>query len=112
MLGAETDPQSSLEQRTTSLSDGDGSKHVTQRILIGVERILFTLFAVGVSILVPDFSSAMAFLGSFSAFVICVIGPIAANIALTRRCTLFDAFLLVVATVMAIWGTVAAFSAI
>lgn len=50
----------------------------------------------------------MAFLGSFSAFLLCVIGPVSAKIVLTGRCGLWDAILLVLATIMATWGTVAA----
>ena len=68
-----------------------------------------TLLAVGVSISVPDFSALMAFLGSFSAFMICVIGPIGANIAISGKCTFFDGLTLGLATIMAVWGTVAAF---
>jgi vesicular inhibitory amino acid transporter len=51
----------------------------------------------------------MAFLGSFSAFMICVIGPISAKIALEGRCKSVDALLLAIAIVMATWGTIAAF---
>jgi vesicular inhibitory amino acid transporter len=80
-----------------------------KRIMTVVERVTFTLLSVGVSILVPEFSSMMAFLGSFSAFVICVIGPISAKMVLADRIELLDALILVVASVMAVWGTVAAF---
>lgn len=51
----------------------------------------------------------MAFLGSFSAFVLCVIGPIAAKVAIEGRCGFFDGFVMVLAIVMAVWGTGAAF---
>ena len=74
-----------------------------------VERGIFTVVSVIASILVPEFSSMMAFLGSFSAFLLCVIGPVSAKIALTGRCGLWDAILLVTAAIMATWGTVAAF---
>ncbi|KAH7915370.1 transmembrane amino acid transporter protein-domain-containing protein [Hygrophoropsis aurantiaca] len=77
--------------------------------LIAVERIILLLLCIAVSILVPEFSSLMAFLGSFSAFVICVIGPISAKIALAGRCGHLDAALLFTAGIMAMWGTVAAF---
>ncbi|KAJ7030117.1 transmembrane amino acid transporter protein-domain-containing protein [Mycena alexandri] len=72
-------------------------------------RVGVTLASVAVSVVVPEFSAAMAFLGSFSAFALCVIGPIAAKIALERRCGVFDAFVVGVAGGMAVWGTGAAF---
>lgn len=73
-----------------------------------VERAIFTMVSVAVSILVPEFSSMMAFLGSFSAFLICVIGPVSAKVALTGRCSIWDGLLLAIAVVMAAWGTGAA----
>ena len=82
---------------------------VLKRILTVVERIVFVFLSVGVSILVPEFSVAMAFLGSFSAFMLCVIGPISAKSAMLGRCGVWDIILLVIATVMAAWGTIAAF---
>jgi solute carrier family 32 (vesicular inhibitory amino acid transporter) len=102
------------------------SKRMSKRTLIGLERILFVFLAVAVSILLPDFSSMMAFLGSFSAFAICVIGPICAKIALEGSASdtghrgtnarkgwylvgSFDAIALGLALVMAVWGTTVAF---
>ncbi|KAH7883747.1 transmembrane amino acid transporter protein-domain-containing protein [Phlebopus sp. FC_14] len=76
-----------------------------KRMLIAIERIMVPALSISVSILVPQFSVLMAFLGSFSAFVICVIGPISAKIALTGRCHWFDAILLGMSVVMAAWGT-------
>ena|ERR1700722_7172813 len=112
MLGLDHNLQSSLEPKTFSVDSESSPKdcqHAARRALFVVERVLFTLLSVGISILVPEFSSSMAFLGSFSAFVICVIGPISAKIALTQRYGLLDIFLLITASVMAIWGTAAAF---
>ena len=80
-------------------------------ILIVVERTVFACLAVAVSIFIPEFSSMMAFLGSFSAFVLCVIGPVAAKMALTKKYEVHDVALLIIAVVSAIWGTVAAFAA-
>ena len=74
------------------------------------ERIALALLAVTVSILVPEFSTMMAFLGSFSAFVLCVIGPVCAKVALQRKCSYFDGALLVSSIIFTIWGTSAAFS--
>ncbi len=80
-----------------------------KRILGNIQRVVVTFLAVGVSIAVPDFSAVMSFLGSVSAFLICVIGPLAANIAITGKWSVFDGIVLVSATIMAIWGTGAAF---
>ncbi|KAI0053292.1 hypothetical protein FA95DRAFT_1552343 [Auriscalpium vulgare] len=80
-----------------------------KRALIAVERVCFVLLAVAVSILVPDFSSMMAILGSFSAFVLCVIGPVAAKLALERKRNVWDLAILLTAVIMAGWGSAAAF---
>ena len=99
--------------------------------LIALERAVLTALAVAVSILVPEFASVMAVLGSTFSFVLCVIGPVSAKIALGggdgtgllghgypggqgiggwwARCGMWDGVLLVVSTVMAVWGTVCAF---
>ena len=75
-----------------------------------IQRISVTALSILVSILVPEFSSMMAFLGSFSAFILCVIGPVAAKIMLAGRCSIFDGVVLALGIVKAIWGTAAAFS--
>ncbi|EJD04149.1 uncharacterized protein FOMMEDRAFT_82137 [Fomitiporia mediterranea MF3/22] len=80
-------------------------------VLILIERSAFTCLSVAVSIFIPEFSSMMAFVGSFSAFMLCVIGPVAAKICLERRCGLKDGALMVIAIVMATWGTIAALAA-
>jgi vesicular inhibitory amino acid transporter len=51
----------------------------------------------------------MAVLGSFSVFMLCVIGPIAAKTTIQRKVTIIDAVILMVSILMAVWGTVAAF---
>ena len=86
----------------------DRSRRV-RKTFIAIERAIFTVSSVALSILVPEFSSMIAFLGSFSAFLICVIGPVSAKVALTRHCSIWDGVLLAVAVVMAVWGTGAAF---
>ncbi|KAF9015332.1 transmembrane amino acid transporter protein-domain-containing protein [Cyathus striatus] len=80
-----------------------------KRILAMLQRIVMTLLSVVVSICVPEFSSVMAFIGSFAAFMICIIGPILAKIALAGYCNIFDGCIIAVGTVMAVWGTVSAF---
>ncbi|KAF9821952.1 hypothetical protein IEO21_00382 [Rhodonia placenta] len=116
MLGIETGPifaddhgakptSQDMESAVTNTKGGRTLNH----ILTAVERALFTLCSVVVSIFVPEFSSMMAFLGAFSSFLLCVIGPISAKIALARRCGFWDGFLLVTGVIMAAWGTIAAF---
>jgi vesicular inhibitory amino acid transporter len=85
------------------------TQQLLNRILFIAERVSIPVLSITVSILVPEFSSLMAFLGSFSAFMICVIGPISAKIALEGRCGFIDASLLGIAILMATWGTSAAF---
>ena len=80
--------------------------------LIAVERTVLTLLSVAVSILIPEFASIMAVLGSTFSFLLCIIGPVSAKIALAgglRRCGLGDGVLLVVSVGMAVWGTICAF---
>lgn len=80
-----------------------------KRVFLIIERTAFVLLAVAVSILVPEFSSMMAILGSFAAFILGVIGPVSAKVALEGRCGWVDMGLLVMGGVMAVWGTAAAF---
>ncbi|CAA7266602.1 unnamed protein product [Cyclocybe aegerita] len=82
-----------------------------KRFLGVLQRVCLTSLAVAVSIWVPEFSSMMAFLGSFSAFILSIVGPVMAKIMIEGRCGAFDATIVVVGTVMAVWGTVAAFMA-
>lgn len=91
-----------------SVAHGHEHSRRVRKTLTAIERSIFTMVSVTVSILVPEFSSMMAFLGSFSAFLICVIGPVSAKVALAGRCGVWDGLLLAVAVVMAVWGTGAA----
>ncbi|KAG2077126.1 hypothetical protein BDR04DRAFT_1089441 [Suillus decipiens] len=85
------------------------ARRLLNRVFFIVERISVPALSILVSILVPEFSSLMAFIGAFSAFMLCVIGPISAKISLEGRYSLTDVLLLVMAVVMATWGTLAAF---
>ncbi|KAG2368254.1 transmembrane amino acid transporter protein-domain-containing protein [Suillus spraguei] len=85
------------------------ARRLLKRVLFIVERISIPVLSILVSILVPEFSSLMAFIGAFSAFMLCVIGPISAKISLEGRYSFTDVLLLVMAVVMATWGTLAAF---
>ncbi|KAI0793422.1 transmembrane amino acid transporter protein-domain-containing protein [Abortiporus biennis] len=78
------------------------------RVLKAIERSAFVVISVITSILVPEFSSMMAFLGSFSSFLLCVIGPVSAKIALTGRASWLDLVILITGIIMAVWGTGAA----
>ena len=81
----------------------------TRTILMIIERTVFATLAVAVSILIPEFSSMMAFLGSFSAFMLGIIGPVSAKIVVYRKCTVVDALCLAGSIIMAVWGTLAVF---
>jgi vesicular inhibitory amino acid transporter len=80
-----------------------------KRLLSVVQRILVTTLSITVSIMIPEFSSMMAFVGSFSAFMISIVGPVVAKAMIDKKCGLFDSCIIIVGTVMAVWGTVAAF---
>lgn len=67
-------------------------------------RSALILAAVTVAIAVPDFGVIMSLLGAFSAFTICVIGPLAAQIAINGKTTK-DVVLLVLSIGMGAWGT-------
>jgi solute carrier family 32 (vesicular inhibitory amino acid transporter) len=82
---------------------------ISKRVLIICERIGLVCLAVTVSILVPNFGTIMAILGSFSVFVLCVIGPILAKISLEGKATIVDVVILTSSIAMALWGTLAAF---
>ncbi|KAK0465401.1 transmembrane amino acid transporter protein-domain-containing protein [Desarmillaria tabescens] len=107
LLGIDLPPATheDVAKRLAEPSHGTSRKRILGMIL----RVALTVLSVGVSVLVPDFSAVMAFLGSFSAFLIVVIGPIGAHIAIKGSCGVFEAVAVGVAVVMAGWGTVAAF---
>jgi solute carrier family 32 (vesicular inhibitory amino acid transporter) len=116
ILGIETDSQIpddhsvSTKANTPNAAPSSPDRRLAlKRFFTTIERTIFTIVSVAISILVPEFSSMMAFLGSFSAFLLCVIGPVSAKVALNRHCSLWDAMLLLVAVFMAVWGTAAAF---
>ena len=104
-------PAPSSSNPSSSPSPSPKSQTV-KTTLIALERTVLTVLSVGVSIAIPEFASVMAVLGSTFSFLLCIIGPVAAKIALTgglRRCGLGDGLLLGVSVGMAVWGTVCAF---
>ncbi|TFK40992.1 transmembrane amino acid transporter protein-domain-containing protein [Crucibulum laeve] len=112
LLGLDT-PISSPEELALK-PDGlsiapEGSRVNIKRVLAVLQRVFMTVMSVMISILVPEFSAMMAFLGSFSAFLLCIVGPVSAKVAITGRCGLFDGFIIALGVIMAVWGTVAAF---
>lgn len=76
-----------------------------KRFGVVIQRILMALLTVAVSIAIPEFSSMMGILGSLFSFLICVIGPIGAKIAIDRKCNRFDGSILLIGIAMASWGT-------
>lgn len=119
ILGIDTSPHHADDHGISSKPDcGEvPTGHATQlenavvlkRMLTTIERMALAVLSVVVSVLVPGFSSMMAFLGAFSAFLLTVIGPISAKISLSGRASSMDIVLLVVGLVMAVWGTASAF---
>ena len=116
ILGIDTGSQSPDDHGATvkspapdGMSDKPKSRRSLHQTFTIIERTVVTFLSVLVSILVPEFDSVMAFLGSFSAFLICVIGPLSAKAWLVGRLGFWDALLLLVAVAMAAWGTGAAF---
>ncbi|PFH54636.1 hypothetical protein AMATHDRAFT_134903 [Amanita thiersii Skay4041] len=98
---------SMVKDNITKSNDGtfDNDKLFLKRCLTAFQRILLTIMTVIVSIAVPQFSAVMAFLGSVSAFMINIVGPVAVKVAMQRYCGVFDGAILVIGVAMAIWGT-------
>ncbi|KAJ6574808.1 transmembrane amino acid transporter protein-domain-containing protein [Mycena capillaripes] len=97
------------ESSEMKMSGPQTSRENVKQTLRVVQRICITLLSVMMSVLVPGFSEILAFLGVSSVFMLCVIGPLAANASLSGRCTVFDGSIIVLALLMAVWGTVALF---
>jgi vesicular inhibitory amino acid transporter len=55
-----------------------------RRAGVVVERITFTLLSIAVSICIPEFSAMMAFIGSFSAFLLCLVGTFVLHFVFCR----------------------------
>ena len=88
IFGLESPHPSQLQTTAirANLTNAESKKtRLVKNILIVIERSVFACLTVAVSIFIPEFGSMMAFVGSFSAFVLCVIGPVAAKMALERR---------------------------
>ncbi|KAJ7042541.1 transmembrane amino acid transporter protein-domain-containing protein [Mycena alexandri] len=108
LLGIEL-PCCSSNDEMKKLSGALASRENVKKALRILQRICLTLLSVMISILVPGFSEILAFVGCSSAFILCVIGPLAANASMSGRCGILDGLIMVSALVMAVWGTVALF---
>ncbi|KAK0220683.1 transmembrane amino acid transporter protein-domain-containing protein [Armillaria fumosa] len=84
-------------------------RDLRQRLLCIVQRLSITFLTVAVSIIVPDFGRVTELMGSFSAFLIVVICPIGAKMAIARTCGFFDILVLGISFLMGTWGTITAF---
>ncbi|KAJ7139827.1 transmembrane amino acid transporter protein-domain-containing protein [Mycena epipterygia] len=102
-------PRPSSNEETSKMSRAGASRENLKRGLRIVQRICVTLLSVMMSILVPKFSEILAFLGCSSAFMLCIIGPVAAKASMSGRCGILDGTIMVGALVMAVWGTLALF---
>ncbi|KAH9944456.1 transmembrane amino acid transporter protein-domain-containing protein [Epithele typhae] len=111
-FGLESGAADPHDPHGSPISPSSGHSSKTKELLITAERIALTLLSVAVSILIPEFASVMAVLGSTFSFLLCIIGPVCAKVALAggaRQCGFWDAILLAVSTAMAVWGTICAF---
>ncbi|BEI88921.1 uncharacterized protein CcaverHIS019_0202830 [Cutaneotrichosporon cavernicola] len=98
-------------------TSAEGGKGVARAIM----RIVITIAATVVAIVLPGFEKVMAFLGNFSAFLICIILPIGFYLRLaptvlgvkdspaTRWQRTLHLVILVISTVLMIMGTIWAF---
>ncbi|KAJ7462683.1 transmembrane amino acid transporter protein-domain-containing protein [Mycena galericulata] len=102
-------PRHSLSEEMGKMSAAQASRENIKRGLRIVQRICVTVLSVMLSILVPGFSDILAFLGCSSAFMLCVIGPLAAEVSISRECRMFDGLVMTVSLFMAVWGTIALF---
>ncbi|TFK30607.1 hypothetical protein FA15DRAFT_662607 [Coprinopsis marcescibilis] len=113
LLGIDTPNFGSPEElvsKPDALSISPHGSHIKLKKTLGViQRVTLTVLSVVVSIAVPEFSSMMAFLGSFSAFMLSIVGPVIAKVTIERRCGVWDGIIIISGIVMAIWGTFSAF---
>ncbi|KAF8213380.1 transmembrane amino acid transporter protein-domain-containing protein [Mycena galopus ATCC 62051] len=93
----------------TKMSAAQATRENVNRVLRIVQRICVTLLSVMTSVLVPGFSEILAFLGCSSAFMLCIIGPVAANASISGRCGIVEWAMMALALLMTVWGTVALF---
>ncbi|CAH7690614.1 transmembrane amino acid transporter protein-domain-containing protein [Phakopsora pachyrhizi] len=108
--------QISISTGSTSIFPVDGNKR--ESLLVRVKqavgkftcRTFLTALVVLLAILIPQFERLMSFLGAFSAFVICIILPVSAELILKRDKTskarkFLNISLLIVSVIMAGIGT-------
>ncbi|EJT97835.1 hypothetical protein DACRYDRAFT_91301 [Dacryopinax primogenitus] len=103
------DPHTSAADSSDPKSSGHKRLLTKQTLYIVLTRVVLSLVVVLTAILIPSFSIVMSFLGAFSAFLLCVIGPVCAKCAVEGRWKWYDVIILVVASSMAISGTIMGF---
>lgn len=86
------------------------SKAVVRQIV----KLVTSLVLLAIAIFIPSFDRVMGLLGAFSVFIICAIGPLAANLALFRKTMskpviLINWVLLLISVAMGAVGTVFVF---
>lgn len=70
-----------------------------------IQRILMTFLSVAVSVAFPEFTSMVGILGAVFSFLLCVIGPICAKIAIEKTWTKWDILIVSIGVAMGSWGT-------
>ncbi|KAH8927216.1 hypothetical protein BT69DRAFT_1258501 [Atractiella rhizophila] len=115
--------ESSFLTATTEAYDSSFS-HYNRHVIVytarsrmigrALTKVSLVTLLLAIAIVIPDFDRVMSFLGAFSAFVICVIGPLTAYMTLwkgklSRTELVIDYLLLLIATILAAVGTVFSF---
>lgn len=101
-----------LDVRAVSSSSGlVGLSGYSRGLLKCTIRILTSVVIVLIAIVIPSFDSIMALMGSVMCFSICIVLPLAFYLKLfgheiSRRERIFDWFLIVSCSIMAVVGTV------
>lgn len=60
-------------------------KPKSKAVVRQVVKVVTSLVLLAIAIFIPSFDRVMGLLGAFSVFIICAIGPLAANLALYRK---------------------------
>ena len=60
-------------------------KPQSKAVVRQVVKVVTSLVLLAIAIFIPSFDRVMGLLGAFSVFIICAIGPLAANLALHRK---------------------------
>lgn len=78
--------QSTISAVLSSVSQPlSGIKPKSKAVVRQIVRMVTSLVLLAIAIFIPSFDRVMGLLGAFSVFMICAIGPLAANLALYRK---------------------------